>query len=69
MAAPVQIESIDTYKKNSKEVITQICEKNGLQVEFSSGLEPASRNNGMFYSTGFSYEQLFREMVKITAAS
>jgi len=69
MITPIQIETIDTYKKNSKEVIIIICEKNELQVEFDSGLDFASRNNGMFYSFGFSYEQLFREMVKFTAAS
>jgi hypothetical protein len=65
----VDIETIDTYKKDSKEVIELICQKNGLQAEFGSGLDFAKRNNGMFYSFGFSYEQLFREMVKFTAAS
>jgi hypothetical protein len=65
----VDIETIDTYKKNSKQVIDLICQKNGLRAEFGSGLDFAERNNGMFYSFGFSYEQLFREMVKFTAAS
>ena len=69
MAAPVQIESMDTHKKNSKEVMEAICKKNGLQIEFGSGLQPSSRNNGMFYSFGYSYAQLFNEMLKITAAS
>ncbi len=65
----VEIETIDTYKMNTKQVIQKICEKNGLQAEFGSGLDFAARNNGMFYSCGFSYEQLFREMVKFTAAT
>lgn len=58
-----------SHGKDSMELIEELLQKFGLELERGEGLKPASMNNAGFILANFSAAQSLIELAKITANS